>query len=189
MRLPALTVVIGHAASGKSAFAERLVRQSGLAKTYVATSKARDAEMQERIARHRAERAGHGWRTVEAPRALARALAQLEDGEIALVDCVSVWMENLLADGIAWEAEVDILLDVIGDVPAPVVLVTREVGGGLMPETQAGRRYRTAQGRCNQMLAAEADLVIAITAGLPAILKGVATIDLTRHDIEADDLW
>ncbi|WP_316249259.1 bifunctional adenosylcobinamide kinase/adenosylcobinamide-phosphate guanylyltransferase [Roseicyclus sediminis] len=174
MRLPPLTLIIGGASSGKSAFAEKLVLQSGLAKVYVATAEAHDDEMKAKIASHRARRIGHGWRTVEAPLDLENALAQTEPGEIVLVDCVTFWLTNQMLDGADLQEEADVLFDVLDQMSQPVVMVTNDVSGGIVPENAMARAFRNAQGRLNQRLAAEADLVVLITAGLPMILKGEA---------------
>jgi len=181
MQLPPLTLVIGGASSGKSAFAEKLVRQSGLAKTYIATAEAHDAEMREKIARHRADRSGQGWRTVEAPHTTAEALAQLEAEEVALVDCVTFWLSNQMLAEADWAEELELLCDVLAQVRAPVVLVSNEVGSGVVPDNALARHFRNAQGRTNQKLAALCDLVVQVTAGLPLVLKG--------HDLPEVDPW
>ncbi len=172
MRLPPLTLVIGGAASGKSAFAERMVRQSGLAKVYVATAEAHDDEMRAKIAAHRARRAGQGWRTVEAPRDIERAIWNAEAGEVVLVDCVTFWLSNRMLAGADLEAETEALLDTLAETSRPVVLVTNDVAGGVVPENALARAFRNAQGRLNQQLAALSDLVVLVTAGLPQVLKG-----------------
>ena len=171
MRLPSLSLVIGGTASGKSAFAEGLVHQSGLAKVYLATAEALDAEMQIKIDSHREARAGQGWRTVEAPRDPAPPLAQLEAEEVALFDCATLWLTNVMLDGRDWEDEADQLIEVMTLTVAPVVVVTNEVGQSIVPDTKLGRQFQRAQGVLNQRLAAEADLVVLVTAGLPTVLK------------------
>ena len=172
MHLPPFSLVIGGAQSGKSAFAERMVRASGLAKVYVATAEAHDADMATKIEDHRTSRAGQGWRTVEAPHDTARALAGLEDGEVALLDCVTFWLTNLmLADG-NWQDELDLLCDVLAHLSVPVVAVSNDVSGGVVPETSLGRAFQRAQGQVNQRLAAQAALVVQVTVGIPTVLKG-----------------
>lgn len=183
MRLPPLTLVLGGASSGKSAFAERMVRQCGLAKVYIATAEAHDGEMNEKIALHRARRAGQGWRTVEAPHETAQALAQIEGGEVALVDCVSFWLTNLLIDEGDWDEELEIMLDTLVQMRAPVVLVSNDVSGGIVPINELARAFQRAQGEVNQRLAAQADLVVNVIAGLPQVLKGQPQLD------EVDDPW
>jgi len=172
LRLPPLTLIIGGASSGKSAFAERLVLQSGLSRVYIATAEARDAEMEAKIARHRARRLGQGWRTVEAPLDLELPLGKIQSGEIALVDCVTFWLTNQMLDDADVEEEIDVLLATLAAMTRPVVIVTNDVSGGIVPDNALARAFRSAQGRLNQRLAAQADLVVFVTAGLPQILKG-----------------
>jgi adenosylcobinamide kinase/adenosylcobinamide-phosphate guanylyltransferase len=166
-----LTLVLGGAASGKSAFAEGLVAATGRPRVYIATAEAQDAEMQRKIARHRAAR-GEGWRTVEAPRDLASALRNVKREEAVLIDCATLWLTNRMLDGDDLRAAADGLLAALGACPAPVAVVSNEVGLGLVPDTPLGRRFREAQGALNQRLAERADLVVFVAAGLPLVLKG-----------------
>ena len=169
--LPPLTLVVGGARSGKSAFAERLITASARPRRYIATAEAWDDEMRDRIARHLRDR-GADWATVEAPLALAAALADARPGEAVLVDCATLWLTNhLLADS-DLAAETTRLLDALAASPAPVVIVTNETGWGIVPENALARRFRDEQGRLNQRLAAGADLVVTVIAGLPMVLKG-----------------
>lgn len=177
LRLPPFSLVLGGVSSGKSAFAERLVLQSGLAKVYIATAEALDGEMTKKIAGHRAKRAGQGWRTLEAPHETAQALARIEAGEVALVDCVTFWLTNLMIDDGDWDEELDILLDVLVQMRAPVVLVSNDVSGGVIPDNALARAFQRAQGEVNQRLATHADLVVHVTAGLPTVLKGQPQLD------------
>jgi adenosylcobinamide kinase/adenosylcobinamide-phosphate guanylyltransferase len=186
LRLPPLTLIIGGAACGKSAFAERMVRQSGLAKVYVATAEARDEEMRAKIAEHRARRAGGGWRTIEAPLDLELALSRTEPGEVVLIDCITFWLTNQMLDEADLDEETDALIDVLDQVSLPVVIVTNDVSGGIVPENAMARAFRAAQGRLNQQLAAQADLVVLITAGLPTLLKG-GPPEAEDWDDEAED--
>ncbi len=169
--LPALTLVIGGARSGKSAFAERLVTGSGRPRRYIATAEAWDDEMRTRIAQHRTDR-GSGWMTVEAPLDLSAALAQVPPDQAVLIDCATLWLTNhLLADhDIA--AEATTLLAALAACAAPVVVVSNETGWGIVPENALARRFRDEQGRLNQRLAAAASLVVTVMAGLPLALKG-----------------
>ena len=168
------TLVLGGARSGKSAFAEGLVSSSGLGLRYLATAEAGDGEMRERIAHHR-DRRGPGWTTREEPLALVEALAE-EAGEsrAVLVDCLTLWLSNLLFAERDLEAETSRLCAFLGDAPGPIVLVSNEVGMGLVPETPLGRRFRDAQGRLNQAVAAVVPSVAFVAAGLPLWLKGWA---------------
>jgi adenosylcobinamide kinase/adenosylcobinamide-phosphate guanylyltransferase len=169
--LPPLTLVLGGARSGKSALAERLVAGTGRSRRYIATAEARDAEMQDRIARHRLDR-GTAWITVEAPLDLPAALAMAETGEAVLVDCATFWLTNHLLAGHDIAVETLHLAAALTACPAPVVIVSNETGCGIVPENALARRFRDEQGRLNQRLAAEAGLVVTVIAGLPLVLKG-----------------
>jgi len=163
--------VTGGARSGKSALAERLARETGLARVYLATAQAFDAEMADRIARHRADR-GEDWETVEAPHDLAEALAASDGaGRVVLVDCLTLWLSNRMLAGADAEAESARLCTALSAMRAPVVAVSNEVGFGIVPDTALGRRFRDAQGRLNQQVAALADLALLVVAGLPLVLK------------------
>jgi adenosylcobinamide kinase / adenosylcobinamide-phosphate guanylyltransferase len=166
-----LSLVIGGARSGKSRFAEALVTGTGFPRIYVATAEGWDDEMRERIARHKADR-GHGWLTVEAPRDLCGALAAVPAGHVVLVDCATLWLTNHLLAGADLDAETDALFAAFAACAAPVVVVSNEVGWSIVPDNALARAFRDAQGRLNQRLAAQADLVVAVMAGLPFVLKG-----------------
>jgi adenosylcobinamide kinase/adenosylcobinamide-phosphate guanylyltransferase len=171
MSAVATTLVLGGARSGKSSFAEGLVRNSGLDRVYLATATAGDAEMRERIAHHRAAR-GDGWRTVEEPIALVDALAhEAATHRAVLVDCLTLWLSNLMHAGHDVTAESRRLADGLRQAPGPVVLVSNEVGLGLVPDTPLGRDFRDAQGRLNQIIAAAVPAVVFVAAGLPLWLK------------------
>jgi adenosylcobinamide kinase / adenosylcobinamide-phosphate guanylyltransferase len=162
-------LVIGGARSGKSSFAERLARGCGQRVTYIATGEARDAEMRERIAHHR-ERRPADWRTVEEPLQLADTLDREAAADACvLVDCLTLWLTNaLLGDR---TEEIDRLLAVLPTLPGFIVLVSNEVGCGIVPENALARRFRDEQGRLNQRIAALAGNVTLIAAGLPLSLK------------------
>jgi adenosylcobinamide kinase/adenosylcobinamide-phosphate guanylyltransferase len=166
-----LALVIGGARSGKSRIAEKLVRLRGMPPIYIATAEARDAEMALRIARHRADR-GAGWATLEAPLDLAGAVLALPSRATVLVDCATLWLTNHLVAGHDLDAEADRLLAALAAAPGPVAVVTNETGLGIVPDNALARAFRDAQGRLNQRLAAEADLVLGVMAGLPFALKG-----------------
>lgn len=169
--LPNLTLVLGGAASGKSAWAEMLVLGDAQNPVYLATAQAWDAEMQQKIERHRLSRGG-SWHTVEAPLELAPALAQVDANQAVLLDCATLWLTNHLLAEHDLDLEAANLLDALGTCAAPVVVVSNEVGYGIVPDNALSRRFRQAQGELNQKLAAQADLVVAVMAGLPLILKG-----------------
>lgn len=169
--IPALTLVTGGAKSGKSRFAERLVTQSGRRKIYIATAEAWDDEMRARVAAHQSDR-GPGWRTVEAPRDVIGALRAVEAGDMVLLDCATLWLTNVMLAEADLGVESDALLAALAACPAPVVVVTNELGWSIVPDNALARRFRDAQGRLNQRLAAEAGVVVAVISGLPLILKG-----------------
>jgi adenosylcobinamide kinase/adenosylcobinamide-phosphate guanylyltransferase len=168
-----LSFVLGGARSGKSRYAERLVSALAPPWIYVATATiGDDAEMAARIEAHRAGRAA-SWRTVEAPRDIVRALAACGDAP-ALVDCLTLWLSNLMLAESDVEAEVARLERALQAATAPVVLVANEVGFGIVPDHPLGRRFRDLQGLLNQRIAALADRVVLMVAGLPLVLKDAA---------------
>jgi adenosylcobinamide kinase/adenosylcobinamide-phosphate guanylyltransferase len=169
--LPALSLVIGGARSGKSTFAEGLVTATPRPRRYIATAEAWDDEMRDRIARHRQDR-GADWLTVEAPLDLAAALAKAEPGEVVLVDCATLWLTNHMLADHDLNAKTGELLTALASCAAPVVIVSNETGWGIVPENALARRFRDEQGRLNQRLAAQAGLVVTVIAGLPMVLKG-----------------
>ena len=180
------TLVLGGARSGKSAFAERLAQASGKEVVYLATSRAGDAEMAARIAHHRERRPGH-WRTVEEELALASTLrAHCAPGRLVLVDCLTLWLSNLMfCDGRSWPEVGEVrlperfhqeraalleLLDTgLGD---DIVFVSNEVGMGIVPWGAVSRCFADEAGRLNQAVAARADRAVFVAAGLPLVLKG-----------------
>ena len=171
LSLPQLSIVLGGSRSGKSRFAERLVRQTGLPRTYIATAQAWDDEMRDRIATHRLDR-GADWHTVEAPHDLPEAVAAVAAGSVVLVDCATLWLSNRMLAEADLAAEAARLLAALTACAAPVVVVSNEVGWSIVPENALARRFRDEQGRLNQRLAASAGLVVAVMAGLPLVLKG-----------------
>lgn len=167
-------LVLGGARSGKSRYAQAQAAASGLAVTYIATAQALDAEMAARIERHRAERPA-GWDLVEAPLALAAALeAHAAPGRCLLVDCLTLWLTNLLladAAGARLADETAALLDVLPRLPGRLVLVGNEVGQGIVPDNALARRFRDEAGWLHQALAARCARVTLVVAGLPLSLK------------------
>jgi adenosylcobinamide kinase/adenosylcobinamide-phosphate guanylyltransferase len=166
--LPRLTLVLGGARSGKSRYGEELVGRAAPPWTYVATAEAWDTEMAERIAHHRARRDAR-WQTLDAPLDLGRAIAGLTGP--ALVDCLTLWLSNVMLAGRDVNAESEALLAALACAPGPLVVVSNEVGLGIVPDTPLGRTFRDAQGRLNQAVATAADRVIFMAAGLPLNLK------------------
>jgi adenosylcobinamide kinase/adenosylcobinamide-phosphate guanylyltransferase len=174
--LPAVTLVLGGARSGKSRYAEGLIEAAAAHGTYCATAEPGDGEMAARIAAHRARRhqVGRGsfWHTVEVPLDLPAAIAsEAAADRPLLVDCLTLWLSNLLLADKCVEAETRSLCAALREAAGPVVLVANEVGLGLVPETPLGRRFRDAAGRLNQQVAAFADRVVFVAAGLPLVLK------------------
>lgn len=176
----ALTIFItGGAASGKSRFAEEVARRFGAPLGYLATAQPLDNEMGERIRRHR-ERRGTGWQTIEEPLHLPQTLAA-NDGihKAILVDCITLWLTNLMmhCGELAEDAEgrimdnVHRLASTLRGMATPVILVSNEVGQGIVPENRMARQFRDLAGRANQVLAAAADEVHVVISGIPLRLK------------------
>ena len=171
MTSPNTTLVLGGARSGKSAFAERLIAGTAATRIYLATATAGDDEMRERITHHRARRGG-GWRTIEEPLTLVDALSREDHaGNAILIDCLTLWLSNLMHAGKDADAESRQLAALLRETRATIVLVSNEVGLGLVPETPLGRAFRDAQGRLNQVVGAAVSNVAFIAAGLPIWLK------------------
>jgi adenosylcobinamide kinase/adenosylcobinamide-phosphate guanylyltransferase len=171
------TLVLGGARSGKSAHAQALAEQAGVGQAggdlvFIATAEAYDDEMRERIARHRADRDAR-WRTVEAPRDLVGAIrAEDGDGRTILVDCLTLWLSNLLLADQDLEAAGVALVEAVAASRARVILVSNEVGFGIVPDNALARRFRDAAGRLNQRVAAACDAVDLVVAGIKVAVKG-----------------
>ena len=172
-----LSLILGGARSGKSRYAEQCALDSGKNVVYIATATAGDAEMQERIERHKIDRPGH-WQTLEEPVGLGRLLAeQASEERCLLVDCLTLWLSNVLFDAqgnireTLFTLEREALLESLLDIPGQVILVSNEVGSGVIPMGAATRRYVDEAGRLHQDLAQLSDRVVLVTAGLPQILK------------------
>lgn len=164
--------VLGGQRSGKSRHAETLVEESGLHPLYLATATAGDGEMAKRIAAHKARRGG-AWKTIEEPLDLPGALAAHSTaGTATLVDCLTLWLSNVMAAGRDTDDEGARLIDALARAGGLVVLVSNEVGAGIIPDNALARRYADALGLLNQRVAAAADTVILVAAGLPLTLKG-----------------
>jgi adenosylcobinamide kinase/adenosylcobinamide-phosphate guanylyltransferase len=164
------TLVLGGARSGKSRFAEGLAFGFAGPKTYIATAEAFDDEMRDRIAKHRQQRAGDGWMTVEAPLDPVQALQNAEG--FVLMDCVTVWLGNLMHHERNIRESVTGLCGALARAEGRIVLVSNEVGLSIVPENAMARRFRDEQGFANQRLAEVADEVFFVAAGLPLKLKG-----------------
>ncbi|QEL23990.1 bifunctional adenosylcobinamide kinase/adenosylcobinamide-phosphate guanylyltransferase [Bosea sp. F3-2] len=170
MELPNLTLVLGGARSGKSHHAEALIEAYPAPWSYIATAQAYDEEMRERIAEHRARRPT-GWQTVDAPLDLADAIAAQPAGRPILVDCLTLWLTNLILAERDTAAAREALIAACERISAPLVLVGNEVGLGIVPENALARRFRDEAGRLHQALAARAGRVVFMVAGLPMQVK------------------
>lgn len=172
--LPSLTLVLGGARSGKSHHAQMLAESASRAGgqlLYIATAEAGDTEMQSRIARHRADR-GNAWRTIEAPLDLAGALREANGpGNIVLVDCLTLWVSNLMAAEQDVAGQTDELIPVLTNLACRTILVSNEVGLGIVPDNVLARAFRDHAGRLHQTIAQVADQVLFIAAGLPMRMK------------------
>lgn len=177
-----IILVTGGSRSGKSTYAQHLAESLPGPRAFVATCPVIDNEMDERIRKHRAARADHDWDTIEETLSLADALTAEPRYGVYLVDCLTLWINNLMyaaelaggtvtEDGIA-EVSQD-LTETCRQIDGTVILVTNEVGMGIVPDNALSRRYRDLVGRCNQTIAAEADEVVLVTCGIPLVLKSV----------------
>ena len=169
--LPKVSLVLGGARSGKSSFAEKLVRESGLEQVYFATSQLLDDEMADRIAHHRARR-GADWHLIEEPLALADKLTRTASGtRCILVDCLTLWLTNVMVAERDVKRECEQLCAALSGLAGSVVLVSNEVGQGIVPVDKMAREFRDHAGRLHQMIAEISDAVWFVTAGLPQKLK------------------
>ena len=169
---PARVLVLGGQRSGKSRYAEQLVAVSGRRLVYLATATAGDGEMAERIARHQARRGEATWRTVEEPLDLAGVLLREARTDTAvLVDCLTLWLTNLMAAERNVEEESGRLTAALEKIAGPVVIVSNEVGSGIIPENALARRYADELGTLNRRVAEAVDTVVLVTDGMPLLLK------------------
>lgn len=169
--MAALTLIIGGARSGKSGQAEQTITSLPGPWTYIATAQALDAEMQDRIRHHRADRAA-GWITVEEPLDLTGALRAADlAGHPVLVDCLTLWLTNVMLAGGDVDAECAGLLELLPTLTVPCVLVGNEVGLGIVPDNELSRRFRDHAGRLHKDIAQIAGRVLFMAAGLPMVLK------------------
>ncbi len=166
-QIPNKILVLGGAASGKSAFAEGLL-DGVTPRVYIATAQGFDNEMTDKIAQHKTRRGGD-WHTIESPRGLAKAIENAPKGAI-LVDCMTMWLANIMEADM--NAEIAAFLHVFETSEKRLILVSNETGLGIVPDSPDTRRFRQSQGELNQALAARADCVIQVIAGLPLVLKG-----------------
>lgn len=168
-----IELILGGARSGKSSYAERVARESGKPVVYIATSEVRDGEMAERVERHKAQRPAE-WRLIEEPLSLAKVLREnSRPDNCILVDCLTLWLSNCLfaETGTGWAEYKQELLDTLADLPGQVLLVSNEVGCGVVPMGEISRRFVDEAGWLHQAIAAEVAKVTLVTAGLPMSLK------------------
>ena len=164
------TLVLGGARSGKSVYGEKLLENSDKAKVYIATGEARDDEMEQRIVLHQSRR-GDDWRTIEAPVDVCVAIGEIAAGSIVLFDCVTLWVSNMMAADMPVEREVQKFCQQLDGFGSDIVIVSNEVGLGIVPDNVLARRFRDEAGRANQMIADACDRVVFIAAGQALVMK------------------
>ena len=168
-------LILGGARSGKSAYAQSLAEGYSPERLYLATATPGDDEMAARIARHQTDR-GHGWTALEEPLEVAAALLKhARAGRVVVVDCLTLWLTNLMLAGRDPGPAVTTLAEAIRALAGPAILVSNEVGMGIVPDHKLGREFRDWQGRANREIGAACDAVIFIAAGLPLQLKPPTT--------------
>lgn len=165
------TLILGGTRSGKSAYAESLASKSGRPKIYLATAEAADKEMAKRIAQHKARR--RSWQTIEEPHHIAEVIANPGHKDaVILVDCLTLWLANLMHHELGIKMQTHNLLDALKHTRAEVLLVSNEVGQGIVPTNKLARQFRDEAGLLHQRIAQIADKVIFMTAGIPTTIKG-----------------
>jgi len=171
-KFPRVMLITGGARAGKSRYAERLMSARPARHAVIATGTAGDEEMAERIARHKAER-DKSWEVIEQPISVRSAIRNAaRPDRIVLVDCLTLWISNLMADRRDIEIEVQGLVGTLHIAAGPVIIVSNEVGLGIVPDNAMARAFRDNLGRANQAIAAAADVVLFMAAGIPIVLKG-----------------
>lgn len=174
-------LITGGSRSGKSAYAQRLAESISEERTYIATCPVVDDEMAARIRKHQVARRNRNWRTLEETMDIAAALGRVRGSPVILVDCLTLWVNNLLYESELQEKELneeDIvgrcmnILDACDAIPGTVIFVTNEIGMGIVPDNAMSRRYRDLAGRCNQIVAGRSNAVILMVSGLPLNIKG-----------------
>jgi adenosylcobinamide kinase/adenosylcobinamide-phosphate guanylyltransferase len=171
-KFPKVVLITGGARAGKSRFAERLMSARPAHHAVIATATAGDAEMAQRIAKHKAER-DKSWETIEQPISVRSAIRNAaRPDRIVLVDCLTLWISNLMHEGRDIEIEIQGLVGTLHIAAGPVIIISNEVGLGIVPENALARAFRDNLGRANQVVAAAAEVVLFMAAGIPIVLKG-----------------
>ena len=174
------TLIIGGARSGKSRLAQQIAESSNPQRTFIATAEALDDEMEARISKHVSDR-GKSWGTIEAPIQLCEAIQETCDANKAvLVDCLTLWLSNIMHKELDVGHEISRLVETVSSISSPLVLVSNEVGLGLVPQTPLGREFRDQQGRLNQAMARVCSEVRFIAAGLPLTLKSSSSSQVSH---------
>jgi adenosylcobinamide kinase/adenosylcobinamide-phosphate guanylyltransferase len=178
MTLYRTALILGGARSGKSRLALQWAQDAAPFRILIATAQAFDDEMRARIALHQEER-DETWRTEETPMELAQAIrTHAKPGQVVLVDCLTLWLSNILLAGRDVKREADALADAVREAKGPLILVSNEVGHGIVPATPLGRAFRDEQGRLNQLIAQACEAVAFVAAGYPVLLKPSPPLNL-----------
>lgn len=176
-----IILITGGSRSGKSIYAQRIAESMAEGRTYIATCPVVDEEMNERIRKHREARRTRNWQTIEEATDLAAALTRAKGSAVILIDCLTLWVNNLMYQAELQKKDIreeDIvercrdILDACGAISGTVIFVTNEIGMGIVPDNALSRRYRDLAGRCNQVMAGHADAVVFMVSGLPLKMKG-----------------
>jgi adenosylcobinamide kinase/adenosylcobinamide-phosphate guanylyltransferase len=176
-----IILITGGSRSGKSIYAQQIAESMAEDRTYIATCPVVDEEMEERIRKHREARRAGNWQTIEETTDLAAALTRAKESAVILIDCLTLWVNNLMYQAELQKKDIreeDIvercrdILDACGAISGTVIFVTNEIGMGIVPDNALSRRYRDLAGRCNQIMAGRADAVVFMVSGLPLNMKG-----------------
>lgn len=176
-----IILITGGSRSGKSIYAQQIAESMAEDRTYIATCPVVDEEMEERIRKHREARRAGNWQTIEETTDLAAALTRAKESAVILIDCLTLWVNNLMYQAELQKKDIreeDIvercrdILDACGAISGTVIFVTNEIGMGIVPDNAMSRRYRDLAGRCNQIMAGRADAVVFMVSGLPLNMKG-----------------